>query len=61
MSSVPAWLTKLNLPFVPMATVIFAGPLLGMIVLPLMLFHQIQLIVCAFLARHYANRPGDTA
>ena len=45
----------------PMATVIFAGPLLGMIVLPLMLFHQIQLIVCAFLARHYANRPGDTA
>jgi sodium/bile acid cotransporter 7 len=26
----------------------------GLIVLPLMLFHQIQLIVCATLARRYA-------
>ena len=28
----------------------------GLIVLPLMLFHQIQLMVCAFLARRYAMR-----
>jgi sodium/bile acid cotransporter 7 len=41
----------------PMASVIFAGPQLGLIVLPLMLFHQLQLIVCAFLARRYAARP----
>src|SRR5690606_1384696 len=33
----------------PMATVIFSGPQLGMIVLPLMLFHQLQLVVCAIL------------
>jgi sodium/bile acid cotransporter 7 len=41
----------------PMATIIFSGPQLGMIVLPLMIFHQLQLIICAILARHYATRP----
>ena len=40
----------------PMAMVIFAGGQLGMIVLPLMLFHQLQLIACAVLARHYGAR-----
>jgi len=40
----------------PIATVLFAGPLLGLIVLPLMLFHQMQLIVCAILARRYGER-----
>lgn len=40
----------------PMATVLFAGHDVGLIVLPLMLFHQIQLIVCAALARRYASR-----
>lgn len=39
---------------VPMAGVIFAGQSIGAIVLPLMLFHQIQLMVCAWLARVYA-------
>ena len=43
----------------PMASVLFAGPQLSLIVLPLMLFHQIQLIVCAVLARRYAARPAD--
>ncbi|MGO7755685.1 bile acid:sodium symporter, partial [Rhizobium ruizarguesonis] len=32
---------------VPMANVIFAGQSIGAILLPLMLFHQIQLMVCA--------------
>ena len=41
---------------VPMAKVLFAGHPLGMIVLPIMLFHQIQLMVCAVLARRYARR-----
>ncbi|WP_313196764.1 bile acid:sodium symporter family protein [Shinella zoogloeoides] len=41
---------------VPMASVIFAGQSIGAIVLPLMLFHQIQLMVCAWLARLYADR-----
>jgi sodium/bile acid cotransporter 7 len=38
-----------------MANVLFAGQPLGLIVLPLMIFHQIQLVVCAALARHYAS------
>ena len=39
----------------PMATVLLAGQPIGLIVLPLMLFHQIQLMVCAWLAKRYAN------
>ncbi|MBT0669197.1 bile acid:sodium symporter [Novosphingobium profundi] len=42
----------------PMATVLFAGQAVGLIVLPLMLFHQLQLFVCATLARRFA-RAGD--
>jgi len=38
----------------PMATVLLAGQPVGLIVLPLMLFHQIQLMACAALARRYA-------
>ncbi|WP_232376489.1 bile acid:sodium symporter family protein [Amycolatopsis aidingensis] len=40
---------------VPMAAVLFADQGVGLIVLPLMLFHQLQLMVCAVLARRYAN------
>jgi solute carrier family 10 (sodium/bile acid cotransporter), member 7 len=43
---------------VPMAKVLFAGHPLGMIVLPIMVFHQMQLMVCAVLARKYAERSG---
>jgi solute carrier family 10 (sodium/bile acid cotransporter), member 7 len=39
-----------------MAKVLFAGHPLGLIVLPIMLFHQIQLMTCAVLARRYAVR-----
>jgi sodium/bile acid cotransporter 7 len=39
----------------PMATLLLAGQSVGLIVLPLMLFHQIQLMVCATLAKRYAN------
>ena len=42
----------------PMASVLFAGQSLGLIVLPLMLFHQLQLMVCAALARRYASGPS---
>ena len=54
----------------PMAHVLFAGPMLGTIMLPVMLFHQIQLMACAVLARRYARaheaplvpvRPVDAA
>jgi sodium/bile acid cotransporter 7 len=40
-----------------MASVLFAGQSLSLIVLPLMLFHQLQLIVCAALARRLASQP----
>jgi sodium/bile acid cotransporter 7 len=38
-----------------MANVLFAGQALGLIVLPLMIFHQIQLMACAALARRYVR------
>lgn len=39
---------------VPMASVLFPAAQVGPIILPLMLFHQFQLIACAVIARHYA-------
>ena len=44
---------------VPMAGILFSAATAGMIVLPLMIFHQIQLMACAFLAQRYGQRPGD--
>ncbi|MGI4745080.1 MAG: bile acid:sodium symporter family protein [Janthinobacterium lividum] len=41
---------------VPMANVLFPSAMVGQIVLPLMIFHQLQLFVCAVLARRYAQR-----
>jgi sodium/bile acid cotransporter 7 len=41
---------------IPMAKVMFAPSALGMVILPLMLFHQIQLMVCAVLAARWAQR-----
>ncbi|MBA1192241.1 bile acid:sodium symporter [Pseudomonas entomophila] len=41
---------------VPMAQVLFVGSGIGAMILPLMLFHQIQLMVCAVLAQRYARR-----
>ncbi|MBB5427440.1 sodium/bile acid cotransporter 7 [Paraburkholderia atlantica] len=41
---------------VPMAKVIFASHAVGAVVLPLMLFHQIQLMVCAALAQRWGAR-----
>jgi len=46
---------------IPMAQVLFAGGALGTLILPLMLFHQIQLMVCAVLAQRYASRPETAA
>lgn len=44
---------------VPMASVLFASSTVGVILLPLMLFHQIQLMVCAVLAQRYAQRQEE--
>lgn len=40
---------------VPMAGALFAPAQVGMVVLPLMVFHQLQLFVCAWLAARYAR------
>ncbi|NUF27733.1 MULTISPECIES: bile acid:sodium symporter family protein [Gilliamella] len=41
---------------IPMASVIFPISIMGVIILPLMIFHQVQLMVCAVLAARYAKR-----
>ncbi len=45
---------------IPMANILFPGQAIGAIVLPLMLFHQIQLFACAWLAQRYAARPASS-
>lgn len=39
----------------PMARVLFAGPEAGIVLLPIMIFHQLQLMVCAWIANRYAS------
>ena len=43
---------------VPMAGVLFPGDALGLVLLPIMVFHQIQLMVVAVIAQRYSERPG---
>jgi len=44
---------------VPMASVLFPAAQVGAIILPLMIFHQLQLLACAAIAQRYARRePG---
>jgi sodium/bile acid cotransporter 7 len=45
---------------VPMASILFPRASVGPIVLPLMLFHQLQLMACAVIAQRYAAR-SETA
>ncbi|WP_017524196.1 bile acid:sodium symporter family protein [Pusillimonas noertemannii] len=45
---------------VPMAGVLFGASAVGPVLLPLMIFHQIQLMVCAMLAQRYPRaEEGD--
>ncbi len=44
---------------VPMAQILFIGQSLGMIVLPIMIFHQIQLMVCGVIANYWSKHPVD--
>jgi sodium/bile acid cotransporter 7 len=44
---------------VPMAGILFPGPTAGIIVLPLMIFHQIQLMACSIIAQHYAKQTKE--
>ena len=45
----------------PMASVIFGGAALGILIVPLMLYHMIQLMMCSSLAAHYARTSGTAA
>jgi len=45
---------------VPMAGVLFPPAQVGVILLPVMLFHQLQLIACAVIARRYAESAPDS-
>lgn len=45
---------------VPMASVIFASSALGVLVLPLMLFHQSQLIACSVIAPRLARATPNS-
>ena len=45
----------------PMATVLFAGQPIGLIMLPLMVFHQAQLMASSWLAARYARDPEPDA
>lgn len=44
---------------VPMAQILFIGQPLGMIVLPIMIFHQIQLMVCGVIANYWSKQQQD--
>lgn len=45
---------------VPMAQILFIGQPLGMILLPIMIFHQIQLMVCGVVANYWSNKEEET-
>ncbi|PRQ11082.1 hypothetical protein C1Y63_08115 [Corynebacterium sp. 13CS0277] len=45
----------------PMAAVIFGTGGLGLLILPLMIFHQVQLMICAAVASRYAAAPDENA
>jgi len=42
---------------VPIAQILFPAAAVGVMVLPLMLFHQLQLVVCSMLAQRWASMP----
>lgn len=45
---------------VPMAKLLLGDTALGLVVLPLMFYHQLQIMVCTVMAQRYARRPLAT-
>ena len=45
---------------IPIANALIPGPALGLFVLPITLYHSLQLLVCAWLAKRYTSRPDGT-
>lgn len=46
---------------IPMANILFPVATVGMMVLPLMIFHQLQLMICAVMARRYQSQAAKAA
>lgn len=46
---------------VPMAAILFPAAVAGVVILPVMLFHQMQLMACAVIAQRYAARDKTNA
>jgi solute carrier family 10 (sodium/bile acid cotransporter), member 7 len=46
---------------VPMARVLFPSAEIGMVMLPIMIYHQLQLMACAWLARRQGEGRDDSA
>jgi solute carrier family 10 (sodium/bile acid cotransporter), member 7 len=44
---------------VPMARILFPGPIAGFVILPIMIFHTVQLIVCAWIASSLSRSDGE--
>jgi solute carrier family 10 (sodium/bile acid cotransporter), member 7 len=40
---------------IPIASALIAGPTFGLFVLPLMIYHSMQLLACAWLAKRYSR------
>ncbi|MEX3505292.1 bile acid:sodium symporter family protein [Corynebacterium sp. LK2510] len=45
----------------PMASVIFGGAALGILIVPLMIYHLIQLMICSAVAARYAREAENTS
>jgi solute carrier family 10 (sodium/bile acid cotransporter), member 7 len=45
---------------VPIASALVSGSAIGPILLPIMLYHPMQLLVCAWMARRYAHGEGQS-
>jgi solute carrier family 10 (sodium/bile acid cotransporter), member 7 len=44
---------------IPIANALMSGPAVGLFVLPIMIYHAMQLLVCAWLAKRYASRSDS--
>lgn len=46
---------------VPIANALMSGPAVGTLLLPIMLYHPMQLLLCTWIARRFAQQPAGVA
>ncbi len=44
----------------PMSAILFTGPLAGVVIIPVIIYHQFQLIACSLIARKLGDRVPDS-